>query len=244
MCSSDLAEKFGQRFGEEEADAGAAQNPEDDERRKQEVACALSIVEAIAKDRQIPIDLRARALYLAGNLEFLSRDYQAAVDFYDRALKLIPGLPDDAGDGIGRDAAWNRAIALRRIEDEEKKKDAGQDSSPDAQPDAQPDAGDGGDGGKGDGGGKDSGSDGGDDSGQNQDQSPDAGGKDSGSGQDASPNDQGDAGTPPPPEPQRQPSVNQDERMLDMLERAPTLQQEAAKNQALQRRALRGMEDK
>ena len=239
-----LAEKFGQRFGEEEADAGAAQNPEDDECRKQEVACALSIVEAIAKDRQIPIDLRARALYLAGNLEFLSRDYQAAVDFYDRALKLIPGLPDDAGDGIGRDAAWNRAIALRRIEDEEKKKDAGQDSSPDAQPDAQPDAGDGGDGGKGDGGGKDSGSDGGDDSGQNQDQSPDAGGKDSGSGQDASPNDQGDAGTPPPPEPQRQPSVNQDERMLDMLERAPTLQQEAAKNQALQRRALRGMEDK
>ncbi len=100
----------------------------------------------------MPIDLRARAHYLAGNLEFLRREYQSAVDAYDGALKLIPGLPNDAGDGIGRDAAWNRAIALRRIEDEDKKKDAGQDGSPDAQPDAPPDASEGGDGGGSDGG--------------------------------------------------------------------------------------------
>ena len=39
----------------------------------------------------------------------------------------------DAADSVGRDAAWNRAIALRRIDD---KKDAGADASPDSGQDA------------------------------------------------------------------------------------------------------------
>jgi hypothetical protein len=47
-----------------------------------------------------------------------------------------------------------------------------------------------------------------------------------------------DAGPPPPPK------ANQDERMLDQLENAPTVQQEAAKKNAQKRRVVRGMADK
>ena len=69
----------------------------------------------------MPGEVRARAHYLSGNLAFLDGDYEDAVTAYDRALVLTPGEAD-SGDPVGRDAAWNRAIALRRIDD---KKDAG-----------------------------------------------------------------------------------------------------------------------
>ncbi len=104
--------------------------------------CASTIVRLVAGDATAPIDLRARAFYLAGNLEFLRGEYRAAVAAYDAALKLVPGFPEDGGaDGIGRDAAHNRAIAQRRLEDEQK--DAGSDASPDAsdQPDSGNDGG-------------------------------------------------------------------------------------------------------
>jgi hypothetical protein len=229
----ELGEQFGARFGDEELDDGGAAEAKGP--RSEQVECALRIVRLIAADTALPIDLRARAHYLAGNLEFLRRDYRSAVKAYELALKLIPGLPGDAGDSIGRDAAWNRAIALRRIEDEQQ--DAGPDAPPDAPPDAQPEGGDGGEGGP-----PDAGGDGGN--------TPDAGnqgGNDSGADDGSSPpNDRPDAGAPPeqqPPEPQSSPSVNQDERILDMLERAPTLQQHDAKSRAL-KRGVSGMEDK
>jgi len=244
-----IGETCGGRFGEEEAAGDAGLTPEaeaDLSRRREEVDCALRVVRAIAGDGSVPIELRARAHYLAGNLEFLRREYRAAVNDYDLSLRLIPGLPEDAGDGIGRDAAWNRAIALRRIEDEAEQ-DAGADASPDAPPDADDAGDDSGDAGDeeedaGEDAGPDS-SDGGDeggsedeqDGGDDQSEQPDAGGEDAGPEPDAAPSEQ----QAPPPEPQG----NQDERMLDMLERAPTLQQESAKNRALQRR-VGGMVDK
>jgi hypothetical protein len=243
-----IGETFGGRFGEEEAAGDAGLTPEAEAnlaRRREEVDCALRVVRAIAGDGTVPIELRARAHYLAGNLEFLRREYRAAVNDYDLSLRLIPGLPEDAGDGIGRDAAWNRAIALRRIEDEEQ--DAGADAPPDAPPDADDAGDDSGDAGDdeedaGEDAGPDA-SDGGDEGGPEEDQDggedqsdqPDAGGEDAGQQPDAAPSQQQE----PPPEPQG----NQDERMLDMLERAPTLQQESAKNRALQRR-VGGMVDK
>lgn len=248
-----LSERFGRRFGEEElGQDGGTDSQTEAQMRSDQVDCALKIVRAIAVSPSTPFDLAARAHYLAGNLEFLRRNYQAAVSAYDEALRIIPGLADDAGDGVGRDAAWNRSIALRRIE-EEKNKDAGQDAKEDSQdakedsqdasndqdagadspPDAPPDSpndgskdsgqpdsgGDSGD----SGGGKDSGSDGGQDAQDKQDQTPDAGGPD---------------GTTPPPQ-----NSSQDERMLDMLESAPTVQQQDAKNRAA-RRKVRGMVDK
>ena len=233
-----LAERFGRRFGEEEPLGDGGPSPQADaemSQRSQGVECAERILKLVASDGTTPVEFRARAHYLAGNLEFLRRDYKAAVKQYEAALRLIPGLPEDAGDQIGSDAAYNRAIALRRIED--KQKDA---EPPDAQPDAPNDSGS-----------PDSGQP---DSGQPDSGPPDAGKKDKDdkrdkddkkdAGADAAapkPQDQPDAGEPPKP---KQQSVNQDDRTLDMLEHAPTFQEQDAKNRALQHRTRANMEDK
>jgi tetratricopeptide (TPR) repeat protein len=249
-----MGEAYGHRFGEEESDAGFL-DPNLKAMRAGQVECALRIVRAVAEDPSQPIPLRARARYLEGNLLFLVADYEEAVKAYDKALELAPGMGDagpiganlDGGhvtyapDPIGRDAAWNRAIALRRIE---AKKDAGQDAAPS----------DGGGDGNGD---QNQNKDGG--NGQNDagnDDTKDAGGgdddnkKDAGGNEDAGDdknkkndepqNDEPDAGPPPPPPPSRQ---SQDERILDQLENAPTVQQEAAKRHAKSRK-VRGMVDK
>ncbi|HEX8795534.1 MAG TPA: tetratricopeptide repeat protein [Polyangiaceae bacterium] len=226
-----IGEQYGRRFGEEEIEAGV-----DDQARQQrhaQVECARRIVEAIADDGSVPLDLRARARYLAGNLAFLDGDYEGAVRAYDRALVLAPGMVD-GGDPLGRDAAWNRAIALRRIED---KKDAGQpdagqdasqspDASRDASQDAPPPPRDGSSGQDSGGGPPDAGNDGGHDAAPPPQQQPEAG-----------PPQQPDAGPPPP-----QPATDEDDRMLDQLENAPTLQQEEAKRTGKKR--VRGMADK
>ena len=224
-----VGEQFGRRFGEEEIDAGVDEGTRN--LRHARVECARRVVEAIADDPSVPLELRARARYLEGNLAFLDGDYEGAVRAYDRALVLTPG-ETDGGDPVGRDAAWNRAIALRRIDD---KKDAGQDASPDAGQDARPDAPqDGGQDGP-----SDSGQDSGGDSGST---SPDAG---SDGGNDASqpPPQTPDGGTEPDTGSQPPPTNNnEDERMLDQLESAPTLQQEEAKRAGKKR--VRGMADK
>jgi len=250
-----LAEKYGRRFGEEELDDGVPEDEALSEKRRVEIDCAQIITEAIAADLKVPVELRARAYYLSGNLELLRRQYEDAVARYDKALALVPGLfPEAGGDGIGRDAAWNRAIALRRIQEQQ---DAGQDAEPDAdqdadQPDAQPDSGD--DGGD-DGGAPDSGDDGGDEDGGGQDAGD--GGQEGGSddedggGQDAG-DDGGDQDQEEPEpegpidEPPGEPEVDssQIERMLDELEEAPTYQEQDAKRRAAKARRRRVMEDK
>jgi tetratricopeptide (TPR) repeat protein len=230
----ELGEQYGQRFGEEEPPGDAGKNPEAEaakEKRNSEVECALRIVRIVAADASVPIDLRARAFYLAGNLEFLRGDYESAVKGYDASLALIPGLPvDGGGDGIGRDAAYNRAIALARIEDE--KKDAGPDSPPDAAPDSgDPDGGQDPDAGRDpDGGDKK------DDPAQPDGGPPDAGPQDQQPKPDGGPPDAGEQPERSENQPQAPPK-NQDERMLDMLERAPSVQQQDAKNRALTGRA-------
>jgi tetratricopeptide (TPR) repeat protein len=223
-----IGEHYGRRFGEEEIDAGVSEEMR--EQRHAEIECARRVVEAIADDDSVPLELRARARYLSGNLAFLDGDYEGAVRAYDRALVLIPGQAGDAGDALGRDAAWNRAIALRRIED---RKDAGQDASPDGGQDASQDASH--DASQ-DSGGNDGASP---DSGGGQDSGAEGGGQDSGSPPqpDSGPPPQPDSGTPPPP-----PPSDQDDRMLDQLENAPTLQQEEAKRAGKKR--VRGMADK
>ncbi len=221
-----IGESYGRRFGDEELDSGA----DDKALRSAQIDCALRVVRAIATDEKADLPLRAHARYLEGNLLFLGARYEEAVTAYDESLRLTPGLAD-AGDPSARDAAWNRAVALRRIED---KKDAGPDASPDSGNDGGKDGG--GDSGKKDGGGDSGKNDGGSDSGSKND-----GGKDSGGGNDSGsppPKQDEDAGPPPPPR------ANQDERMLDQLENAPTVQQEAAKKNAQKRRIVRGMADK
>ncbi len=251
-----IAEQYGHRFGDEENDAGFL-DPNIKGMRATQVDCALRLVRAIADDSVQAVSLRARARYLEGNLLFLTADYKEAVTAYDKALELVPGMGDagpigtnvDAGkvsyaaDSVGRDAAWNRAVALRRIED---KKDAGSDASP---PDAGNDGGSN-DQNEPDGGGndqnKDAGSgdddkDAGNDSGGGNDDQKDAGKNSGGDEQNKPPPKQDPKDDPKePPPPSRQ---SQDDRILDQLENAPTVQQEAAKKHARTRR-VRGMADK
>lgn len=248
-----IAEQYGHRFGDEENDAGAL-DPNLAKLRSAQVDCALRIVRAIAEDTTQPLGLRARARYLEGNLLFLTAAYKEAVTAYEKALEIIPamtdagpiGLMSDASawqiDTVGRDAAWNRAVALRRIED---KKDAGNDSG-------SPDGGQNGDGGdnqspdggkndKNDGGGKDDkNKDGGSDNNdKNKDAGADGGGKDDKKDDNKNKDDnQPDAGAPPPPSRQ-----SQDDRILDQLENAPTVQQEAAKRQSKAHK-VKGAQDK
>ncbi|MGD0528734.1 MAG: tetratricopeptide repeat protein [Polyangiaceae bacterium] len=231
-----LGEQYGRRFGEEEIDAGVDEQTR--ALRHAQIECARRVVEAIADDPSVPLELRARARYLEGNLAFLDGDYEGAVRAYDRALVLAPGQTGDAGDPVGRDAAWNRAIALRRIED---KKDAGQDASPDAQDsgqDARPDAP------------QDGGQDAHD---SGYDAASEGGGGDSGGTPDAGSDGGSDGASPPPPSPEGgaepdggsqppPPTTSEDERMLDQLESAPTLQQEEARRAGKKR--VRGMADK
>ncbi len=223
-----IGESYGRRFGEEELDAGGDEKAR--ALRGAEIGCALRVLGAIADGPNTPLPLRARARYLEGNLNFLDASYEAAVHAYDGALTLAPG-ESDAGDPVGRDAAWNRAIALKRIED---KKDAGQDAPTDGPKDSAGDAPKDGANDSGGDSGKDSGGQG--DSGKDSSAGEDSGAPDAGQ-QPPPPSPKPDAGPPPPPR------ANEDDRMLDQLESAPTVQEEVAKK-AAGRRKVRGMADK
>jgi tetratricopeptide (TPR) repeat protein len=224
-----IGEQYGHRFGDEEVNEGVTEAGR--AKRHAQIECARRVVQAIAEDDAVPGDMRARAHYLSGNLAFLDGAYEDAVSAYDRALVLAPGQPD-GGDPVGRDAAFNRAIALRRIDD---KKDAGPDASPqgDAGSDAsrEPD------------GGRDGGQDASRDSGGADGASPN-GGEDGGKDAESPPQPPPDAGQEAPREAGAAPppSLDEDQRMLDQLENAPTLQQEEAKRFGKKR--VRGMADK
>ncbi len=89
--------------------APGAKNPE----KSAQIDCALRLLSPVAENSDHSAELRARALYLMGNLELSRGAFEVAVDSYDRALLFAPGLPEGEGDAIGRDIARNRALALR-----------------------------------------------------------------------------------------------------------------------------------
>jgi len=201
----------------------------------------------------LPLDLRAQAYYLLGNLEFLRREYEAAVTSYDRSLTLIPGDDAQTAPAVGRDAAHNRALALR-LRDENKPPP----ENPDAGPPPE----------HGDGGQQDPNDDQKDQDQKDKDKQDQKDKQDKQDQKDKQdePKDQNDQQDPqnqqdqkqPPeqqqdqaknqpspddskgePEPKEQKgapppqplSLSQDDKMLDQLERAPTVQQEAARAQ-------------
>jgi Ca-activated chloride channel family protein len=251
-----IAEEFGQRFselGQPSADQGTPPDQQSAERQAR-IDCALAITELAAADATLEPEFQARAHYLTGNLRLLRGDAKSAISAYDRALRLTPGLPADAGDSLGRDAAWNRAIALR-LRDQQPPPDAGPDSGPDSgDPDAgprdaasEPDTGDGKDGDQ-----PDSSPDAADGGGGPRDAGPPDADRDQDSGtpkpQEQDSNRQpesSDGGGNPPPE-QKQPEkseATQDERILDMLEQAPMLQANDPRHR-VRRRPYRSTEDK
>jgi Ca-activated chloride channel family protein len=258
-----IAERFGGRFGEDQG--REEDNPKLLAARSAEVACALSVLEQIVGRRNLPLELTAQAHYLLGNLEFLRREYKAAVSHYNRALELIPGDDAESAQAVGRDAAHNRALALRRAEEDKPKPPHHPDAGPeqgDAGPpqDQPPEHGDAGQSSpKGDQN-KDQKNQ---DQNQNQDQdkqpdqpkdqdqkSPDQQDQQDQKQQDQqgknqpspqqSPEGQEPKQTPPPE--QHAMSLSQDDKALDQLERAPTVQQEAARAQ--RGRVRRVVEDK
>ena len=257
-----LAESFGQPFGDEEEGLEGPNWKRNARLRNIEVNCALLIVLAIANDTSVPIELRARAHYLAGNLEFLRRRYEEAITHYDEALRLIPGMVLEAGgDDIGRDAAWNRAIALRRIPQvpiELRSLDGGEDEQDgdsgdkgDANDGSQPNSDDAGDAaGGGDADGSDAPSQNDNPDASNQEKTGD-GSTPSDAQVDASgdaPADSGSDGAQPEPNPVGEPEPvspdpKSDDRILDQLEQAPTYQEQEAKNRGTKRGRIR-MEDK
>jgi tetratricopeptide (TPR) repeat protein len=218
-----LGETYGRRFGEEEEQGEVDESAH--ELRHAQVECSRHLLEAIEDDETIDAPLRARARYLEGNLAFLEGEYEQAVNAYDRALKLAPGEAD-GGDPVGRDAAWNRAIALRRIDD---KKDAGQDASPPPRDAASGDSG------------SRTPNDAGSPGERDASQGPRDAGGDKGPPDAGPPPSSPDAGVPPP-DAEAPPPVGEDERMLDQLENAPTFQQQEAKRTG--KHPVRGMEDK
>jgi Ca-activated chloride channel family protein len=247
-----IASRFGGKFGDDKAPAPG--QPDQSDKLGEEVDCALRVVRVVANDGSVPVELKAHAEYLSGNLEFLRGQYRDAVTAYDAALKLSPGNADK--ESVGSRASWNRAIALRRIEEEEKKKkpDSG---TPPNKPDGGPE--------QQDGGSKDQpkqSPDGGakkDDKNQNDDQKNQDKNKDK---KDDSQKDKKDDSKDQKKDQQKQgpdsknqnegpqqqakpppASLSQDERMLDTLEQAQTVQQENAKRNAKKARIL-GMEDK
>jgi Ca-activated chloride channel homolog len=234
-----VAESFGLRFGERTPTSQGGRDPAADQataERGNQVDCALRVVGSITALDNVALDLQAQAFYLTGNLHFLRDEWNQAIQAYDLALRLVPGVANDASDGIGRDAAWNRAIALQR-QKEKPPPDAGNDAS--APPDGgQGDAGDSEDN-RDSGAAPDAGSNG---KQPNQPEQPDAGSPQQ--PPDAGHNG-GDAAAPEQPQPQpEQPQKPEDaaERVLEMLDQTPTLQEHEAK--ALAGRRVRGMEDK
>ncbi len=239
--------------------------------RAANVECALRVLAPIAEETTHPADLRARVLYLIGNLELERTEYDSAIESYDRALLLAPGQKTGMGDAIGQDIAHNRALALRlreekkRQEEEQKKQDEQNQSQEDQEDQDQQDPNqDQQDQGQKDQQDPDQDQQGQDQQDPNQDQqgqkdperqdpadqqSADSQQDQGNEQEDQQANSSQDPGQGKPGEPEqtagsREATASQDDRILDLLEQAPTLQEEEAKQRARTVRVRPTMEDK
>lgn len=247
------------------------------------IECALRLLGPLAENESTPVELRARSHYLMGNLEMRREQFRAAVTAYERGLQFTPAeTQDEEGDPLGRDLAFNRALALRRAlakEEEEKQNQSNTDDSPESDSEEKSEEGE-----------QDkSNSQEESDDKQNEDSSGDSdedkpsddkNSQDPGENEDEQKQDSSQNGDSPEQQeqgssdtkdsqedsssaqdPESQdpaasaaqtnpdsspsgPSVSQDERQLDLLEQAPTLQQHEAKKHAARGGRRSTMEDK
>jgi Ca-activated chloride channel family protein len=120
--------------GQDSGATPASQDPE----QNSKIECALRLLSPVVENRDHPVALRARALYLMGNLELSRGNFEDAVTHYDRALGWTPGTEEGQGDSIGRRVAHNRALALRleeakQAEEEQQNSNSSEDDSPENQ---------------------------------------------------------------------------------------------------------------
>lgn len=231
-----------------------------------QIDCALRLLAPLGPSEALPVALRARSLYLAGNLELSRSQFEPAISYYDQAILLSPGVAPGQGDALGMSIAFNRALALRlQKEEEEKQKQEQKDSEQNKDESESKDE-------NGENQDKPQDQESKQDQPQDQKQDPkqEEGKEEKESPENQPPPDQKDqqqpetnkdqkdqAGNPndsaappdqdpraaqPPPKSDEQ---SRDERMLDLLEQAPTLQQhEAQKAKAAGARGRATMEDK
>jgi Ca-activated chloride channel homolog len=228
-----------------------------------ELDCALRLLSPLAENEGESAALRARALYLMGQVEMKKGEFEAAAEAYTRGLRFVPAEPEGKGDALGRDLAFNRSIALRRAlekqEEEKKKQDQDkkdqdkkdQDKKDQDKKDQDQDKKDQ------DQDKKDQGQDKKDQDQDKKDQDQDKKDQDQDKKdqpEPTKPQESGEKQTEPepqndgateehPPEERRSPQISQDDRILDQLEETPTLQEQTAKKRA---RGSRGrvLEDK
>ncbi|WP_245776257.1 VWA domain-containing protein [Pajaroellobacter abortibovis] len=228
------AEGEGPPFGEEEDGTQSAKDSVA-QKRIEKTQCALQLIEKVLLEKGVEpsSDWWLLGQYLKGNLHFLRGRYQKAVEAYEAILKRTPAQEQgvEGGGGpesleIARRAAWNRAIAIRRVEQ----------APPSPPPDGDLDGGsssdrDSGEGGSGQGQAKNQ---------QDQQESP------SDAGASSEPSEGGGSvqgAFPDVSSPSGSPSSDQGDRILEQFEHAPTVQQEVAKKRA-KARQLRGGIDK
>jgi tetratricopeptide (TPR) repeat protein len=234
-----LLETYGGKIGGAQPDPASAS----------EAACALRVLDGLLADTTLAPEERLEALYLRGNLLFLLGKRAEAIASYDSALELGGGA-SEKGLAVLRYTAYNRALALG-----DPPPDGGADGAPpdSAPPDASNDAAnDAGDGGGEDGGADASSNDGGADSGKS-----DGGKEDAGDKSDGGDKDQGDAGNAsdggddqdasspdtdtPDAGADAAPSELIDERILEQLDKTPSLQREIARRN---QKRIKPLEDK
>ncbi|HXS18837.1 MAG TPA: hypothetical protein VN764_16675, partial [Polyangiaceae bacterium] len=231
------------------------------------IDCALRLLAPLGPNESLAVALRARSFYLAGNLELSRAQFEPAVSYYDQALLLSPGVAPGQGDALGANIAFNRALALRLQKEQEEKQKQEQEQNKDEQDKDESQSKDQKDESQ------DQPKDQEKPQDQPQDQQPDEGQKDQEQPSDnqsspdqkqpqeqpeASQDQKDQAGKPDEPEapdqeqearsaqaPPQSDNQSRDERMLDLLEQAPTLQQhEAQKARAAGVRGRATMEDK
>ncbi len=147
-----LSERYGGPL--DKLDAPADPSKQEKKPAPPELACAVKVLTLIAGDATLDPELRHKVHFLLGNLALLAGKFDDAIAAYDTSL-LLAAARVDAGESVARDAAHNRAIALRRKEQEPPPPDAGNDGGGDG----GDDGGDGGNDDGGDGGGGDAGVD-------------------------------------------------------------------------------------
>ncbi|MFH1436828.1 MAG: tetratricopeptide repeat protein [Pseudomonadota bacterium] len=109
----DLPDRAGVHFNKGVAHYNLAKDKEEarGENLQESVKSLLGAIDLASDEER---DLRGKAFYNLGNVYYLGERWEEAAESYRQALKLLPG---------DKDAAFNLALALKKIEEQRKKEE-------------------------------------------------------------------------------------------------------------------------